>query len=122
PELVASVLTDPSDMSLTSEERDAIRWAKPPKTARSARWTAADALRVDEANGLIERPTSFGHVVVDEAQDLSPMQCRAIARRSEHGSLTVLGDLAQGPAPWAAANWAESLAHLGKPDGRVVPL
>jgi len=121
-ELVASVLTDPSCTELSAEEQDAIRWVKPPRSVRSARWTAADAVLVDEANGLIERPTSFGHVVVDEAQDLSPMQCRAIARRSEHGSLTVLGDLAQGTAPWAAANWAESLAHLGKPDGRVVPL
>jgi DNA helicase IV len=121
-DVVASVLTDPSGSLLTPEEQDAIRWAKPPKSVRTARWTAADAVLIDEANGLIERPTSFGHVVVDEAQDLSPMQCRAIARRSEHGSLTVLGDLAQGTAPWAAANWADSLAHLGKPDGRVIPL
>jgi hypothetical protein len=51
------------------------------------------------AAGLIDRVPSFGHIVVDEAQDLSPMQCRAIARRSVHGSLTVLGDLAQGTAP-----------------------
>jgi hypothetical protein len=122
PELVASVLTDPSGTILTPEEQDAIRWVKPPKSVRSARWTAADAVLVDEANGLIERPTSFGHVVVDEAQDLSPMQCRAIARRSEHGSLTVLGDLAQGTTPWAASDWAQTLAHLGKPNGRVVPL
>ena len=65
---------------------------------------------------------SFGHVVVDEAQDLSPMQCRAIARRSEHGSITLLGDLAQGTAPWAATDWRETLRHLGKPDAAVVPL
>ncbi|GIJ47320.1 DNA helicase [Virgisporangium aliadipatigenens] len=122
PELVAAVLRDPPAETLTPEERDAIRWAKPPKTVKSARWSAADLVLIDEANGLIDRPASYGHVVVDEAQDLSPMQCRAIARRSEHGSLTVLGDLAQGTAPWAATSWAESLAHLGKPDGRVVPL
>ena len=60
---------------------------------------------IDEAAGLIDRLPSYGHVVVDEAQDLSPMQCRAIARRSEHGSLTLLGDLAQGTAPWAARDW-----------------
>ncbi len=77
---------------------------------------------VDEVAGLLERPAGFGHVVVDEAQDLSPMQCRAIARRSEHGSITLLGDLAQGTAPWAATDWRESLAHLGKPDAAVVPL
>ena len=50
------------------------------------------------------------------------MQCRAIARRSEHGSVTLLGDLAQGTAPWAAADWRDTLAHLGKPDAVVVPL
>ena len=38
------------------------------------------------------------------------MQCRAIARRSEHGSITLLGDLAQGTAPWAAADWRDTLA------------
>ncbi|GHJ10674.1 DNA helicase [Micromonospora humidisoli] len=92
------------------------------RTPKATRWTAADTVLIDEAAGLIERPVGFGHVVVDEAQDLSPMQCRAIARRSEHGSITLLGDLAQGTAPWAATDWRESLAHLGKPDAVVVPL
>ncbi|MFU8851739.1 HelD family protein [Micromonospora sp. SL1-18] len=92
------------------------------RTPKATRWTAADAVLIDEAAGLIERPGGFGHVVVDEAQDLSPMQCRAIARRSEHGSITLLGDLAQGTAPWAATDWRESLAHLGKPAAAVVPL
>ena len=84
--------------------------------SKAARWSAADAVLIDEAAGLIDRLPSFGHVVVDEAQDLSPMQCRAIARRSEHGSLTLLGDLAQGTAPWAARDWRETLTHLGKPE------
>jgi superfamily I DNA/RNA helicase len=121
-QLVFDVLCDPSDDLLTDEERDAIRWAKPPRTVKSARWTVADAVLIDEAAGLIDRVTSFGHVVIDEAQDLSPMQCRAIARRSVHGSVTLLGDLAQGTAPWAARDWRDTLAHLGKPDARVVPL
>ncbi|MBQ1026283.1 AAA family ATPase [Micromonospora sp. C95] len=92
------------------------------RTAKATRWTAADAVLIDEAAGLLERPGGYGHVVVDEAQDLSPMQCRVIARRSEHGSLTLLGDLAQATAPWAASDWRESLRHLGKPDATVVPL
>ena len=50
------------------------------------------------------------------------MQARAIARRSEHGSLTLLGDLAQGTAPWAARDWRSTLEHLGKPGARIVPL
>jgi DNA helicase IV len=122
--LVAAVLTDPSVAGdlLTDEEQAAIRWPKPPKTAKSARFSAADLVLLDEAAGLLDRETSFGHVVVDEAQDLSPMQARAIARRSVHGSITLLGDLAQGTAPWAAADWRDTLGHLGKPDAAVVPL
>ncbi|GAA0521616.1 DNA helicase [Paractinoplanes deccanensis] len=122
--LVAEVLTDPfvaGDL-LTAEEQEAIRWAKPPRTVKAAKFSAADLVLIDEAAGLMERTASFGHVVIDEAQDLSPMQARAIARRSEHGSITVLGDLAQGTAPWAAAAWGETLSHLGKPEASVVPL
>jgi len=78
--------------------------------------------KLREQDGLIDRESSFGHVVVDEAQDLSAMQCRAISRRSEHGSVTVLGDLAQGTAAWAVRDWSVTLAHLGKPAARVVPL
>jgi DNA helicase IV len=122
--LVAELLTDPSvaDGILTAQEQDAIRWASPPRSAKTAKWSAADAVLVDEAAGLIDRLPSFGHVVLDEAQDLSPMQCRAVARRCEHGSVTLLGDLAQGTAPWAATDWAQTLVHLGKPGAPVVPL
>ncbi len=69
---------------------------------------------VDEAADLIERTPSLAHVVVDEAQDLSPMECRAIGRRCATGSATVLGDIAQGTTPWAAASWPQLLSHLGK--------
>ncbi|MHA4776127.1 HelD family protein [Streptomyces sp. MSC1_001] len=121
-EVLAEVLTDPADRALTEAERAAIRWERPPRSYRSARWTAADLVLLDELAGLIERPESYGHVVVDEAQDLSPMQCRAIARRTAFGSLTVLGDLAQGTTPWAARAWRDQLAHLGKAEAPVVPL
>ncbi|MFD0816870.1 HelD family protein, partial [Micromonospora zhanjiangensis] len=126
--LVFTLLSDPAALTeaagelLTAEEQQALLWAKPARTTKATRWTAADAILIDEAAGLIERAPGFGHIVVDEAQDLSPMQCRAIARRSEHGSVTLLGDLAQGTEPWAATDWRESLAHLGKPDAAVVPL
>jgi hypothetical protein len=65
--------------------------------------SAADAALLDELADLIERAPSWSHIVVDQAQDLSPMQCRAIARRSTGGPSTVLGDLAQGTSPWARA-------------------
>ncbi|MFG1605589.1 HelD family protein [Actinoplanes sp. NPDC049265] len=123
-DLVVDVLTDPSiaDGILSPDEQQAIRWEKAPRTVKAARFSLADLVLLDEAAGLLERESSFGHVVVDEAQDLSPMQARAIARRSEHGSITLLGDLAQGTAPWAAADWRDTLGHLGKPDAAVVPL
>jgi DNA helicase IV len=123
--VVTDVLTDPSvagDGILSPAEQQLIRWPKPPRTVKAARFSAADALLVDEVAGLLERVPSFGHVIVDEAQDLSGMQCRAVARRVEHGSVTLLGDLAQGTAPWAATDWKVTLAHLGKPDAAVVPL
>jgi DNA helicase IV len=126
--LVFALLADPERLAtaaadlLSADEQRLLLWSRPPRSVKAARWTAADAVLIDEAAGLIERLPSFGHVVVDEAQDLSPMQCRAIARRSEHGSLTLLGDLAQGTAPWAATTWRDTLLHLGKPDAAVVPL
>jgi DNA helicase IV len=86
--------------------------------ARSAGWSAADLALVDEARALLEgHIATYGHVVVDEAQDLSPMQLRMIARRAPSGSATVLGDLAQAAAVWAHESWADVVAHLATPDG-----
>ncbi|MDX2828303.1 AAA family ATPase [Streptomyces ipomoeae] len=127
-EVVARVLGDPAALAVTAdgvldaEEQKAVLWAKAPRTWRSARWSAADLVLLDEVAGLLEHPEGYGHVVVDEAQDLSPMECRAIGRRAAFGSVTVLGDLAQGTTPWAASDWPRLLAHLGKPDATVVPL
>ncbi|MFD9487233.1 HelD family protein [Streptomyces sp. NPDC059991] len=127
-EVLAALFTDPdalaaaSDGVLGAEEQKRLLWSRAPRSYKSAKWSAADQVLLDELAGLIERPQGYGHIVVDEAQDLSPMQCRAVARRSGFGSLTVLGDLAQGTTPWAARDWAEHLAHLGKPDAPVVPL
>jgi DNA helicase IV len=74
---------------------------------------------IDEAADLIERTPSIAHIVVDEAQDLSPMEMRAIGRRCATGAATVLGDIAQGTTPWAATSWPDLLTHLGKPDAAV---
>ncbi|MFB4311354.1 HelD family protein [Actinomadura sp. GTD37] len=106
---------------LDEDEQAAIRWPGPPRSHRSARWTAADRALLDELNGLIERTASLGHLVVDEAQDLSAMQLRALGRRCGTGSATVLGDLAQGTTAWSARSWADVLTHLGQ-DGEVTEL
>ena len=104
---------------LDEEERKAVLWARPARSVRSAKWSAADTVLIDEATDLIQRTHSLGHVVLDEAQDLSPMQYRAVGRRCTTGSATVLGDLAQGTTPWATRGWEEALTHLGKP-GAVI--
>ncbi|MFJ1732438.1 HelD family protein [Streptomyces sp. NPDC088254] len=126
--LVLRLLTDAEFLAahaegvLTEEEQKTILWAKPARSVKSAKWSAADAVLVDEACDLVERTHSLGHVVLDEAQDLSPMQYRAVGRRCSTGSATVLGDLAQGTTPWATRSWPEALAHLGKPDAVIEEL
>ena len=118
----AGFLAECADGILSPEEQQTVLWAKPPRSVKSAPWSLADAVLVDEARDLVERTHSLGHVVLDEAQDLSPMQYRAVGRRCTTGSATVLGDIAQGTTPWATGTWAEALEHLGKPGSRIEAL
>ncbi|MFJ3761683.1 HelD family protein [Streptomyces sp. NPDC090080] len=126
--LVLRLLTDADFLALHAagvlgdDEQKTILWAKPVRSVKAARWSAADAVLIDEATDLVQRTHSLGHVVLDEAQDLSPMQYRAVGRRCTTGSATVLGDLAQGTTPWATRSWDEALAHLGKSDGVIEEL
>ncbi|MFE9931437.1 HelD family protein [Streptomyces sp. NPDC005533] len=119
--LVLRLLSDPDFLALhaadvlSADEQKLLLWPKPFRSVKSAKWSAADLVLIDEAADLVERTPSLGHVVVDEAQDLSPMQYRAVGRRCTTGSATVLGDLAQGTTPWATRSWDEALTHLGKP-------
>jgi len=100
-------------------------------------WTVADLALIDEARVLLgprrprgaagadhdESPRTYGHIVVDEAQDLSPMQLRSVSRRSLSGSITMVGDIGQATGPWAPADWAEVTAHLpGQRPPRLVEL
>jgi DNA helicase IV len=85
--------------------------------AEGEAWTAADLPLLDEAEAFVKgSPRRFGHVVVDEAQDLSPMQLRMLARRAHRHSMTVLGDLAQATGPASPTSWEATLVHLGRPD------
>ncbi|MEU5051339.1 AAA family ATPase [Streptomyces sp. NPDC021096] len=118
----AEFLAEHAGGVLSEEEQGEILWARPARGVRSAKWSVADAVLIDEAADLVARTPSLGHVVLDEAQDLSPMQYRAVGRRCTTGSATILGDLAQGTTPWATASWAEALTHLGKPEAAVEEL
>ncbi|MFI9744444.1 HelD family protein [Streptomyces sp. NPDC052494] len=118
----AEFLAEHAEGLLTEDEQKLLLWAKPARSVKTAKWSAADAVLIDEARDLVERTHSLGHVVLDEAQDLSPMQYRAVGRRCTTGSATVLGDLAQGTTPWATGSWAQALGHLGKPEAVVEEL
>ncbi|TCC20381.1 HelD family protein [Kribbella speibonae] len=110
PELLAEY----ADGILTAEEQALLLWEKVPRSPGAAKWSVADATLIDEIADLVDRTPSLGHVVLDEAQDLSAMQLRAVGRRCSTGSMTVLGDIAQGTTPWATPSWDEALKHLGK--------
>jgi DNA helicase IV len=116
-DVVFRLLSEPDVMAaaaeevLTEEEQALLVWNRNPLRAK-APWSVADLVLLDEAAGLIARPRAYGHVVVDEVQDLSPMQLRAVGRRYQR-SMTLLGDLAQATTPWSSATWDEALSHLG---------
>ncbi len=84
-------------------------------------WTADDVPILDEAREILgpvgkrrdeEELRTYGHIVVDEAQDLSPMQLRMLTRRSLTGSMTIVGDIAQSTGAWAHQSWDELIEHL----------
>ena len=89
-------------------------------------WSHDDVPLLDEARALLgarsrrrrtngaepDEVRTYGHIVVDEAQDLSPMQLRMLQRRSLNGSMTVVGDIAQATGVWAHRDWEEILDHL----------
>ncbi|MEQ1787456.1 MAG: UvrD-helicase domain-containing protein, partial [Acidimicrobiales bacterium] len=118
-----------SGRSLSTDEQAALV-RKRAATVDEATWTVDDVPLLDEARALLgpkprrrqpgqpadEDVRTYGHIVVDEAQDLSPMQLRMLTRRSLNGSMTVVGDIAQSTGAWAHADWHEVLDLL--PDRR----
>ena len=115
----AAAMATAADEILTPQEQHSLLWQEIPRSRATARWSSSDLVLLDEIADLLERTGSFGHVVLDEAQDLSPMQCRAVGRRCSTGSATVLGDLAQGTTATASESWEKTLQHMGKSDGHV---
>ena len=111
-----------ADGVLSPAEQRLLLWPGPPRTPGAARWSPADAVLLDELSDLLRRTPSLGHVVLDEAQDLSPMQLRAVGRRCSTGSATALGDIAQGTTPWATPSWETALHHLGLGDAVLTEL
>ncbi len=111
---------------LSVEEQAALRRPRS-ATFSEIPWTSADLALIDEARVLLgprnartvnggdehdDGPRTYGHIVVDEAQDLSPMELRMVGRRSLSGSVTAVGDIGQATGPWAPTTWEEVTAHL----------
>jgi DNA helicase IV len=98
-------LAEAADGVLDEDEQKLLRRAK-------AGWSAADLPLLDEARSILQGgEMRYGHVIVDEAQDLTPMQLRMIARRTT-GSFTILGDVAQATGPVSYAHWEDVLGQL----------
>jgi DNA helicase IV len=98
----------------------------PGPSGKRRRWTRADQLLVDEANSMLNgSPFTYGHVIVDEAQDHSAVALRVIGRRSPTGSMTLVGDVAQSTTPAGQERWSAVFDHLAvrhRPEGAVADL
>jgi DNA helicase IV len=122
--MVFELLTTPVRLAaaaagiLSEEDQRAILVGPRTRSVKSMKWSTLDLALVDEVAGLVDRPVRMGHVMVDEAQDLSPMHFRAVGRRLA-GACTVLGDLAQATSPSAATDWSAVLSYLNRPDGTI---
>jgi DNA helicase IV len=116
--LVARLLTSPAALAdaaedvLTRDEQKLLLRDRP-RRAADLQWADHDLPLLDVARTLIDGPPrAYGHVIVDEAQDLSPMQLLAISRRAVDGSLTMLGDVAQATGPVVYSRWEELRPYL----------
>ena len=112
------------------------RTGRGPNDVDDVRWTPADVALLDDAREVLgprigrsgksddaDEIRTYGHIVVDEVQDLTPMQLKMATRRSLNGSMTVVGDLAQATGPLAPSSWDDVLAHLpDRKPARVVGL
>ena len=116
--LVARLLTSPAALAEAAEglldrgeQRLLLR--DRPRRVSELQWSAHDLPLLDVARTLIEGPArAYGHVIVDEAQDLSPMQLLMVSRRAVDGSLTMLGDVAQATGPVTYGRWQELEPYL----------
>jgi DNA helicase IV len=117
-QLVADLLSRPKLLRAAAQgvlsDGEAASLVRPPAgTLAGVPWTSNDLALLDEASFLINgRTRRYGHVICDEAQDLSPMQFRMVARRATAGSVTVLGDIAQATGPSTYETWDDVLPHL----------
>jgi len=117
-------LLDAAGKDLVAQE---IRDIQRPSASRIAeqKWSVADLPLIDFADSLIseDAPRKYLHIVVDEAQDLSPMQLLMLKRRSSRNHMTLVGDIAQSTGPHSRDSWDDILTTLnGREGGQVQSL
>jgi len=124
-----------SDGVLSDDELDVLVRVRSADVA-DVRWTPADVALLDAARDVLgpragrggkidetDEIRTYGHIVIDEVQDLTPMQLQMATRRSLNGSMTVVGDIAQATGALAPDRWDDVLVHLPeRRDPRVVEL
>src|SRR5258707_6274200 len=105
--MAPGALAEAADEILDKSEQKLLLRDRLKRTA-DLRWSQHDLPLLDVARTLIDGPPrAYGHVIVDEAQDLSPMQLLNVSRRAVDGSLTILGDVAQATGPVVYGRWQE---------------
>jgi DNA helicase IV len=104
---------DDPELLMGADLVDASRLAE--RFEDDANLTAAERAAVD-------RTWAFGHVIVDEAQELSPMAWRMLMRRCPARSLTIVGDLAQTGDLTGPASWGDALGPYLGDRWRLAPL
>jgi DNA helicase IV len=98
---------------LLSDDEIALLMSVDPPAGR-LEMTPTDVALFDEARWLIDpEMRTFGHVVIDEAQNLTPMELRMVVRRARRQSLTMLGDIAQRTTEAGLSTWEHVLREAG---------
>jgi hypothetical protein len=118
-QMLTDLFADPHTPLLSESERALLT------RAPGGGWSAADVPLLDELADLLgtdadadlpgaDRTWAFGHVIVDEAQELSPMAWRLVMRRCPGRSMTLVGDVAQTSDPAGSTSWEHALRpHVG---------
>ncbi len=90
--------------------------------ARLAARFDSDVHLTPAERAAVDRTWAFGHVIVDEAQELSPMAWRTLMRRCPSKSMTIVGDVAQTGDIAGSASWSEALGPFVGDRWRLAPL
>jgi DNA helicase IV len=82
-------------------------------------WSISDIALIDYVDTLLNgQKEIYDYIIVDEAQDLTPMQIESIKKRSSNGDILLMGDLAQATGVWLYSSWQQLADLLGEPISR----